>query len=70
MSLSIFTTAITNRGFTQKPQEILSSGINRRVLLAEAVEDNNNTNISCKAHNSINIDSNIAVLRIQGELML
>ena len=41
------------------------------MLLAEAYEDNNNTNISCTAHGSpMNINSNIAVLRIQGELML
>ena len=41
------------------------------MLLAEAYEDNNNTNISCTAYGSpVNINSEIAVLRIQGELML
>ena len=40
------------------------------MLLAKAFEDNNNTNISCRAYGSVNIDSDIAVLRIQGELML
>ena len=48
----------------------LSGGKVRRVLLAKAFEDNNNTNISCRAYGSVNIDSDIAVLRIQGELML
>ena len=42
------------------------------MLLAEAFEDNNNTNISCTAYDppSRNRYSDIAVLRIQGELML
>ena len=70
MSLSILETNVTNRGFTQEPQDNLSGGIKRRVLLIIAFEDNNNTNISCRAYGSMNIDSDIAVLRIQGELML
>ena len=70
MSLSISETNVTNRGFIQEPQDLLSVGNKRRVLLAKAFEDNNNTNISCRAYGSMNIDSDIAVLRIQGELML
>ena len=41
-------------------------------MLAKAFEDNNNTNISCRAYGLMhihNVDSDIAVLRIQGELM-
>ena len=70
MSLSINKTNITIRGFTQEPQDKLSGGIKKRVLLAEAFEDNNNTNISCGAYGPMNINSDIAVLRIQGKLML
>ena len=70
MSLSIINTDVTNRGFTQEPQDCLSGGIKRRVLLMIAFEDNNNTNISCRAYGSMSNDSDIAVLRIQGELML
>ena len=62
---------VVSRGYTQQPQETLSNDIKRRVLSAIAFEDNNNTNISCRAFGSpMNRDSNIAVLRIQGELML
>ena len=43
----------------------------RRALSAKALKDNNNTNISCKAYGfPMNVYSEIAVLRIQGELML
>ena len=42
----------------------------RRALLAKALQDNNNTNILCRAISSEIVYSNIAVLRIQGELML
>ena len=42
----------------------------RRELLAKALEDNNNTNISCRAVDPDIAYSDIAVLRIQGELML
>ena len=60
-----------NKGFSQQDQDMLNGMKKRRVLLAEALEDNNNTNISCTAFgSSMNIDSDIAVLRIQGELML
>ena len=61
---------IINRGFMQKPQDTLSDGQMRRVLSAKALEDNNNTNISCIAIEPGIVDSDIAVLRIQGELML
>ena len=59
-----------NKHFTQQPQNTLSDGRKRRVLLAKALEDNNNTNISCTAIGSEVVFSDIAVLRIQGELML
>ena len=62
-----------NKGFTEQSQDTLSGGIKRRVLTAEALEDNNNTNISCRAVDynvSDIVDSDIAVLRIQGELIL
>ena len=42
----------------------------RRVLLAKALEDNNNTNISCRGIDSEIVYSDIAALRIQGEVML
>ena len=63
-------TDIVSKGFHQQPAQDLGSGKLRRVLLAKASEDNNNTNISCRAYGLMNIDSDIAVLRIQGELML
>ena len=64
-------TDIINRGFMQQPQDTLSDGKMRRVLSAKALEDNNNTNISCRAINKSEIVySDIAVLRIQGDLML
>ena len=60
-----------NRGFSQQDVISLNGIKKRRVLITEAFEDNNNTNISCTAYGSpMNIDSDIAVLRIQGELML
>ena len=58
------------RAFSQQDQNSLNRTKTRRVLLAKAFEDNNNTNISCRPYGSMNIDSNIAVSRIQGELML
>ena len=62
---------VVNRGFNQQPQETLDGGIKRRILSAIAFEDNNNTNISCRAFGSpMNKDSDIALVRIQGELML
>ena len=60
---------VVNRGFNQQLTDSLSGGKVRRLLLAKAFEDNNNTNISCRAYGSMK-DSNIAILRIQGELML
>ena len=60
-----------NKGFVEQPQTPLSDGKVRRLLLAKAFEDNNNTNISCRAiDNPQIVYSNIAVLRIQGELIL
>ena len=62
---------VVSKGFTQPLAYPISGGKLRRVLLAEALKDNNNTNISCTAYGSLeNIYSDIAVLRIQGELML
>ena len=74
MSLSIDNINNT-RGFLQQLQDCLSEMKKRRVLIADALKDNNNTNISCTAYgslenNSMIFDSDIAVLRIQGELML
>ena len=40
------------------------------MLLAVAFEDNNNTNILCRAIEPGIVYSDIAVLRIQGKLML
>ena len=61
---------VVNRGFNQQPQETLNGDIKRRILSAIAFKDNNNTNISCRAINSEKAYSDIAVLRIQGQLML
>ena len=62
---------VVSKGFTQLLGNPINGGKLRRVLLAEAFEHNNNTNISCRAYGSpINVNSDIAVLRIQGELML
>ena len=65
------TVDVVNKGFTQQSAYTLNGGKLRRVLIAEALKDNNNTNISCKAYGSpMNLCSEFAVLRIQGELML
>ena len=57
--------------FLQPPQTSLNEMKKRRVLIAKAFQNNNNTNISCRAYGSpVTVDSNIAVLRIQGKLML
>ena len=69
MSLSI-DNMYNSRGFSQQPQDSLNGMKKRRVLIVKAFEDYNNTNISCTAFGSVNINSDIAVLRIQGELML
>ena len=61
---------IINKGFSQQHGESLSNGTLRRVLLAKALQGNNNTNILCRAINSGIVHSEVAVLRIQGELML
>ena len=63
---------IINRGFLQQPQNTLSDDRKRRVLSAKALQNDNNTNISCRAiaFNSEILYSNIALLRIQGQLML
>ena len=63
-------TGVMNRGFFQQPQNTLSDGRKRRVLLAKALIDNNNTNIVCRAINSSIEYSKIAVLTIQGQPML
>ena len=69
MSLSI-DNIYNNRGFSQQNQISLNGMKKRRVLIAKAFEDNNNTNISCTAYGSpMNIDSDVAVLTIQGELI-
>ena len=65
------TVDVVNKGFTQQSAYPINGGKLRRVLFAKGLKDNNNTNISCRAYGSpVNIKSNIAVLRIQGELML
>ena len=65
------TANVVSKQFTQQSAHTLNGGKLRRVLLAEALKDNNNTNISCRAYGSpVNVNSDIAVLRIQGELML
>ena len=61
---------IINKGFIEQSVNDLGNGKWRRVLLATAFEDNNNTNISCRAIGSQTLYSDIGVLRIQGELML
>ena len=65
-------TVVINRGFIQQPQYTLSNGRKRRVLSAKALQNDNNTNISCRAiaFNSEILYSNIAILRIQGQLIL
>ena len=61
---------IINIGFIQQPQNTLSDGRKRRVLLAKALIDNNNTNIICRAIDSELVNSHKAVLMIQGNLVL
>ena len=62
---------IESKGFQEQSTETLSDNKWKRVLLAKALEDNNNSNISCIAYGpSMNANSDNAVLKIQGELML
>ena len=61
---------VVSKGFTQHPQEPLNDGRLRRVLTAKTLKYNNNTNISCRAINGKKVYSNIAVLRIQGEVVI
>ena len=61
---------VVSKGFTQHPQEPLSDGKLRRVLTAKTLQYNNNTNISCRAINGEKVYSDIAVLRIQGEVII
>ena len=61
---------IVNRGFIEQPQYTLSDGRKRRVLSVKALINNNNTNIVCRAIQTQILYSNIAVLRIQGELII
>ena len=61
---------IINKGFIQQPQNILSDGRKRRVLSAKALQNNNNTNILCRAIGSELVNSHKAVLMIQGNLLL
>ena len=63
-------TGVINRGFFQQPQNTLSDGRKRRVLLAKALQDNNNTNILCRAIGSELVNSHKAVLMIEGNLSL
>ena len=60
---------VINRGFCQQGTRSLN-GTKKTILLAQALIDNNNTNISCRAVNLNITYSDIAVLTIQGELML
>ena len=69
-NVSVTLANVINKGFTQQPTESLEGDKLRGQLLAKSFEDNNNTNISCRAINSEITYSDIAILRIQGELML
>ena len=60
-------TDVIRKGFTQQLQENLGGDKKRRMLLAKAFKDNNNTNISCRAIDLGIVYSNYAVLTIQGE---
>ena len=63
-------TVVINRGFIQQPQNTLSDGRKRRVLLSKALINNNNTSILCTAIDSELVNSQKAVLIIQGNLVL
>ena len=67
--ISISDVDVVNRGFTQQVQVTLSY-IRKRKLLAKVIQDINNTNLLCKSINSLMVYSGIAVLRIQGEVIL
>ena len=58
-----------HRGFTELDQYQLD-GKKIRSLSVKALKDNNNTNISCRAVEPGITYSNVAVLRIQGKLLL
>ena len=60
---------IVNKGFHQQDTEPVNNTIRRRVLLADPLKSNNNTNISCVgfiAMPSSDDISNTALLLIQG----
>ena len=61
---------VVSKGFTQHPQQSLSGGKLRRMLTVKTLQYNNNTNISCRAINGKKVYSDIAVLRIQGEVII
>ena len=61
---------IIGREFIQQSQNTVNDDRKRRVLLAKALIDNNNTNISCRAINSEIVYSDVAVFRIQSVVMI
>ena len=62
------TAALMNRGFTELPLvfDVSVSSIATRTLTVDALQDNNNTNIACRAITDVISISNTAVLLIQG----
>ena len=57
------TVDVVKKGFIQQSVHALNGGKVRRILLAKALEDNNNTNIKCGANGiAMNVNSDIAIL--------
>ena len=56
----------TLKGFSLTTEETLGNKIMRNLTLASATADVNNTEIICKAGSNNIVDSDIALLRIQG----
>ena len=57
--------ALTDRGFIELSL-VTNGSIATRTLTVDALQDNNNTNITCRAITDVISISNIAVLLIQG----
>ena len=59
--------AIIQRGFTEQDTESLGNGVLRRNLtVITSTENNNNSEIYCRAFGSANTNSDTATLTIQG----
>ena len=57
---------VQGSGFMQLATKVISGNVRIGTLLVNAIQDNNNTNIKCRAFTNVSSTSNTAVLLIQG----